>query len=88
MIAPTQKTTDEAALARIDRDRALRVAALWRKPVLSDREIPEAVGMALSSWQALKLGDDIPRLFSIGRRTYARTADVRAWLDRKAEAAP
>lgn len=75
---------------RIDRDRAVRVAALWRKPVLSDKEIPEAIGLAYSSWQALKLTNDTPRLFKIGRRVYARTADVRAWIDAKAnaEAAP
>lgn len=71
--------------ARIDRDRAMRIAALWRKPVLSDKEIPEAVGLASSSWQALKLTGDAPTLFRIGRRVYARTVDVKAWLDRKAE---
>lgn len=80
------KTTDTET-ARIDRDRAIRVAALWRKPCLSDKEIPEAIGLAYSSWQALKLTGDTPPLFRIGRRVYARTSDVRAWLDTKAEKA-
>lgn len=81
------KVTD-TEVARIDRDRAMRVAALWRKPVLSDREIPEAIGLAYSSWQGLKLTGDTPRLFRIGRRVYARTEDVRAWISRKAGATP
>lgn len=81
------KITD-IEIARIDRDRAMRIAALWRgKPVLSDREIPEVIGLAYSSWQALKLTGDTPPLFRIGRRVYARTEDVRAWLDAKAEKA-
>ena len=68
----------------VSRDRAVRAASLWEKPVLSDSEIPEAVGLAFSSWQVLKRKGDCPKLFRIGRRVFARTVDVRAWIESKA----
>jgi len=70
--------------ARIARDQAQRIAALWSKPVLSDPEIADALGLPYSTWQAIKATKDKPALFNIGRRVYARTDDLRAWLDRKA----
>ena len=68
----------------ITRDRAARAASLWEKPVLSDCEIPEAVGLAFSSWQVLKRKKDCPKLFRIGRRVFAKTSDVLTWLESKA----
>lgn len=69
--------------ARIEQARAARIADLWRQPHMSDSEIPDALKLAPSSWQLLKARGDGPRLFSIGKRTFARTEDLRAWLDSK-----
>lgn len=63
---------------------AQRVAALWQKPLLSDQEIPEVLGLPYASWQLSKKRGDSPKMFEIGRRKFARTIDVRAWLDAKA----
>lgn len=71
----------DALRAQIERDQAQRVAALWSKPLLSDPEIAEALGLPLSTWQMLKSTGRTPPLFNLGRRVYARTADLRAWLD-------
>ena len=40
--------------ARIARDQAERVAALWQRPVLPDVEAAEAIGLPYSTWQLLK----------------------------------
>ena len=71
----------DALRAQIECDQAQRVAALWTKPLLSDVEIAEALGLPLSTWQLTKRAKDAPPLFNLGRRVYARTADLRAWLD-------
>lgn len=71
----------QALQAQIERDQAQRVAALWSKPLLSDAEIAEALGLPLSTWQLTKRAKDAPPLFNLGRRVFARTADLRAWLD-------
>jgi len=64
-----------------------RVNALWKKPVLSDTEIPDAVGLASSTWHVLKARGDCPQLFRIGRRVFVRTSDLHAWINGKAERA-
>ncbi len=79
----TAPTLTPESLARISRDHAQRIAALWQKPILADAEIAEAIGLPYSSWQALKGKKDIPPLFNLGRRVYANTENVRAWLNSK-----
>ena len=58
-----------------------RVAALWTKPLLADEEVPAAVGLAPSSWHAIKARGEGPVMFNIGRRRFVLSADLRAWLD-------
>lgn len=69
--------TGDAAIAR-------RQAALWQKPALPDREIPDAVGIPPSLWAQCKSDGDTPPLFQIGRRLFVRTSDLKKWLDDKA----
>ena len=71
------------ALARIRLDEAARVAHLWSKPILADREVAEALGLPYSTWAARKKAGDAPVLFHIGRRLYARTTDVLEYLNGK-----
>lgn len=63
---------------------AARVAALWQKPILSDSEAAEAVGLPYSTWQLLKARKEAPAMFSLGRRCCIRTADLCAWIDKRA----
>lgn len=81
------KTNREAALlARADAEQARRVVLLWQAPVIPDQHIPDAIGIPPSLWSALKYEGDSPPLFTLGRRLFVRTADLRAWLDAKANA--
>lgn len=75
------KTNREAALlATTEAERARYVHFLWQKPILANVEIPDAIGIPLSLWATLKAEGDTPPLFTIGRRLFVRTDDLRAWL--------
>ncbi|MBI3043230.1 MAG: hypothetical protein HYY78_10450 [Betaproteobacteria bacterium] len=65
---------------------AARVASLWQKPVLSDTEAAEAIGLPYSTWQLLKARKETPRMFALGRRVCIQTDTLRAWLDQRAAA--
>lgn len=79
-------TNREAAnLATADAAQAQRVVLLWQRPTIPDADIPEAIGVPSSLWQTCKANGDSPPLFEIGRRLFVRTADLRAWLDAKAQ---
>lgn len=65
-------------------EQAQRVVLLWQKPVLADAEIPDAIGIPPTLWSTLKAEGDSPPLFTIGRRLFCRTEDLRAWLEVKA----
>jgi hypothetical protein len=69
------------ATARMALLHAQRVASLWEKPILSDDDVPLAVGLAPSTWHAIKARGEGPVWFNIGRRRFVLTADLRAWLD-------
>ncbi|MBM3358461.1 MAG: hypothetical protein FJY54_12130 [Betaproteobacteria bacterium] len=61
-----------------------RVTLLWQRPLLSDAEVVEALGIPPSLWAQLKSDGDTPPLFEIGRRLFCRTEDLRAWIDARA----
>jgi predicted DNA-binding transcriptional regulator AlpA len=71
----------ESAQSQAD---AQRVVALWGKPVLADSEAAAALGLPRSSWALLKRRGEAPPTFTIGRRVFVRTEDLRAWIDKKA----
>jgi hypothetical protein len=78
-------TNREAALlATADAEQARRRVLLWQQPILADPEIPEAINIPPTLWATLKSEGDTPPLFTIGRRLFCRTEDLRAWLDAKA----
>lgn len=78
-------TNREAAyLATADAAQAQRVVFLWQRPSIPDADIPEAIGIPTSLWSTLKAAGDTPNLFTIGRRLFVRTLDLRAWLFEKA----
>jgi hypothetical protein len=66
--------------AAIERDEAARIASLWQKPLLAEREIAEACSLPYSTWAALKKRGG-PQMFKLGRRLYAHTAEVKIWLN-------
>ena len=68
-------------------ERARLLAALWERPVVSDREAAQMIGLPRSTWAALKRSAGFPAQFSLGRRVFFRVEDLRAWLDAKALAA-
>jgi len=79
-------TNREAALlATAEAEEARRVVLLWQRPTIPDADIPEALGVPRSVWAALKAEGDSPPIFMLGRRVFCRTADLRTWLDAKAE---
>jgi DNA helicase HerA-like ATPase len=79
------ETNREAALlATADAAQAKRVVLLWQQPTLADYEIPDALRIPPTLWQTLKSQGDSPPLFTIGRRLFVRTADLRSWLEEKA----
>ena len=64
-----------------------RVAQLWASPVVANEHVPQMLGVSPSAWQSLKRRGDGPSLFLLGgRRLFVRVDDLRAWLDRKAQA--
>ena len=69
-------------IARIERDRAQRIAALWACPILSDAEVPDVLHIPASTWQLRKKSSEAPPIFSIGKRSYVRTAELLAWCER------
>lgn len=78
-------TNREAAwFATAEAREAEKVSLLWQHPVLSDPEIPEAAKIPPSLWAECKRVGDTPPLFTIGRRLFCRTEDLRKWLDEKA----
>lgn len=79
-------TNKEAAyLAQADASQAQRVVLLWQRPTIPDTDIPEAIGVPPSLWGALKADGDTPPLFTLGRRLFVKTDDLRAWLNLKAK---
>ena len=84
-IEQAETNREAALLASADCAQAQRVVALWQRPSIPDNDIPEALGIPLSLWGALKSEGDTPPLFTIGRRLFVRTADLRTWLDVKAK---
>jgi predicted DNA-binding transcriptional regulator AlpA len=81
-------TPTPAEAASIARNQAERIAALWQKPLLSDRECAEALGLPYSTWAGLKKSSraGAPSMFRLGRRLYAHTEEVRAWLAMQSKA--
>jgi len=80
------ETNREAAyLATADNAQAQRAVALWQLPSIPDHDIPEALGVPPTLWQTLKAEGDTPPLFTIGRRLFVLTADLREWLAGKAK---
>ncbi|MDA8110235.1 MAG: hypothetical protein M0015_16660 [Betaproteobacteria bacterium] len=78
-------TNREAALlAEAEAREAERRALLWRAPVLADRDVPDALNLPPSAWNSVKSEGGGPPLFTIGRRVFVRTDDLRAWLDQLA----
>jgi hypothetical protein len=68
--------------ARIARDQAQRIEALWRRPVLTDVEAAEALSLPHSSWCLLKRSTNpAPPVLFLGRRAYVKTSDLLAWVD-------
>lgn len=84
-IAQCETNKEAAYLAAADAAQAQRVVSIWARPTIPDADIPEAVGIPPSLWGALKAEGDTPPLFTIGRRLFVRTADLREWLDAKAK---
>ena len=76
-MAPTEPRRPSRAVAD--------VVLLWQRPTIPDADIPDAIGIPPSLWGALKAEGDTPPLFTIGRRLFVRTQDLRAWLDLKAK---
>lgn len=68
--------------ASIERDRAQRIAALWTCPILPDAEVPLVLNIPASTWQLRKKSADAPPVFSIGKRSFVRTAELLAWCER------
>ena len=62
------------------------VRALWDLPYIKDSDVPLAIHVPPAAWHAQKAIGDSPKLFCIGRRLFVRTSDLRAWLDKKADA--
>lgn len=73
-------------IAAADAARARRVTELWSQPVLSDVEIPIAAKLPPSLWAECKKLGDTPPLYTVGRRLFVRTEDLRKWIDAKAAA--
>jgi hypothetical protein len=71
---------------QLRREDAQRIAALWQKPLLSDTEAADAIGLAYSSYQLLKARNEAPETFHIGRRVYVRTDTLRKWINERATA--
>jgi len=69
-------------LSRIALNRAQQKSALWQCPILPDAEVPLVLNIPASTWQLRKKSDDAPPLFSIGKRSYVRTAELLAWCER------
>lgn len=67
-------------------EEAARRAALWECPYLADADVPAALNCPPTLWHQHKRIGDTPPLFTLGRRVFVRTADLRAWLDKKAAA--
>lgn len=60
---------------------------LWQAPLMSFDDLNNyALNIPASTAEMLIKRGDYPPLFVIGRRRYARTADVLAWIDQNAEA--
>lgn len=85
--APAPLNLKEEARRRLaattSKEEAERRKALWALPILCDEEIAEVLGLPVSTWRLLKRQGDKPALFMLGRRIYAQTADVKAWLQAK-----
>lgn len=75
---------EEVSRAKAEAERARRVVLLWQQPTLTDSEIPAAAKIPPTLWAERKAAGDTPPLFTIGRRLFCKTDDLRAWLDAKA----
>lgn len=69
-------------------ERSRRMGDLIAAPALPLADVSLFLDCPLSTLDMLRAKGDGPRTFKIGRRLYVRQADLRAWLDRMAEAAP
>ena len=74
-----------AALAQESAAEADRRAALWQLFVMADADVPLALNVPPSLWNQCKTLGDTPPLFTIGRRLFVLTADLREWLTGKAK---
>ena len=83
--AKRSTSTDEVQ-ARIAREHAQRLAALWLRPSVSDREAAAMLGVPYSTWCSQKRCADFPPHFVIGRRYFYRTEDLRGFIDRRVAA--
>ena len=79
---PEHSTELDERRSRIELNRAQRIAALWATPIMADPEIPIALRIPASTWQLRKKSADAPPIFSIGKRSYVRTAELLAWCEK------
>ena len=73
--------------ANVDATQAARFANIWEFwPHVPDQLVPELLGIPDSLWGECKRQADCPPLYNIRKRLFVRTADLKKWLDEKAEA--
>lgn len=68
-------------------ERSRRLGDLISAPALPLADVSLYLDVPLSTLDAIRAKGDGPRTFKIGRRLYVRQTDLRAWLDKLAEAA-
>jgi hypothetical protein len=69
-------------------ERARRMGDLIAAPALPLTDVGLFFDVPLSTLDMLRAKGDGPRTFKIGRRLYVRQSDLRAWIDKLAEAQP
>ncbi len=79
--------TDVLVAAQVAASRAARLAAIWQAPLISDAEVAEVLHLPRSSWALLKRRGVALAPFSIGKRIFFHTADVREWVEKGAPGA-
>lgn len=63
---------------------AARALSLWQLPIIDDLQAAEVLGISRSNLAGLKRARKLPEAFRIGRRTFIKTSDLRAWIDQRA----
>lgn len=53
---------------------------LWSLPLISNTDVPTALGISQTTWQQMKLDGNAPPAVSIGRRVFYRPHDLREWV--------